>query len=164
MLCQRCKKNKATTVFTQTINNTTTKEHICSECAREAMDKSSSMFNSFFDDFPFSGFMSKPMITSGKRCENCGMSFEEIMELGRLGCSDCYSVFAGELAPTIQNIHGKATHMGKRPHGFTKELPPAKDEKSAVEILNEKLKKAVDEQNYERAAKLRDEIKRLQEE
>lgn len=161
MLCQRCKKNKANTVFTQTINGKTVTEHICSDCAGKVMNATAAEFGSWFDEFPFAGFMSMPRAISNKRCESCGMSFDEIMEAGRLGCAECYSVFASELAPTIQNIHGKSNHIGKRPRKFKKALTEPKKDDERIAELKEKLKQAIDEQNFEKAAEYRDEINRL---
>ena len=93
----------------------------------------------------------------GKRCEKCGSSLEEIIESGRIGCAECYQTFCGELMPTIQNIHGKATHVGKRPQAFKREIP----EKTRVEQLRDELQMAIKEEKFEDAAALRDQIREL---
>lgn len=77
------------------------------------------------------------------------------MESGRIGCSECYTVFRRELMPTIENIHGKAAHIGKRPL-HRKEEPP---KRLLLAQLRDDLQKAVQEENYEKAAQLRDEIR-----
>ena len=154
MLCERCHKNQATAVLTQTVNGRTTTEHLCAECAY--MNGITGLFNGF----PFSQMMSnleKVNGTSGKRCPKCGASLDEIIETGRIGCSECYRVFRAELMPTIQNIHGKATHVGKRPQAFKKEIP----EKTRMEQLRDDLQTAIQQENFENAAKLRDQIRDL---
>lgn len=159
MLCQRCNKNEATTIFTQNINGHTTTEHICSECAvKSGVNK---IFNGFsllgFDNL-FDGF-SKPTAIKTKQCKKCGATLYDIRKNGRMGCGECYKTFAQELEGTIQNIHGKAVHTGKKPNSL-----PIKEESnniSKLEELQNKLEAAVKEQNFEDAAKYRDQINEL---
>lgn len=155
MLCERCHKNPATAVLTQTVNGRTTTEHLCAECAYM------NGFTSLFNGFPFSQMMSnlERAGVGGKRCEKCGSSLEEIVESGRIGCAECYQTFRAELMPTIQNIHGKAAHVGKRPQAFKKEIP----EKTRMEQLRDELQTAIRQEKFEDAAALRDQIRELSE-
>lgn len=153
MLCERCHNNPATAILTQTVNGRTITEHLCAECAYL------NGFTGLFNGFPFSEVLqSMSRASGGKRCEGCGASLDEIVESGRIGCAECYKTFRAELAPTIQNIHGKAIHVGKRPHRLRREIP----EKVRLEQLKSDMQTAVSNENFEMAAKLRDEIRKLQ--
>lgn len=165
MLCERCGKHQATTIFTQTINGVTKTEHICSECAYK------SGLNNFFGGFSLGSFINSLGGTqsySEKRCPKCGSSFDEIRENGKIGCAFCYDFFRSELTPIISNIHGKAVHVGKTPHGYIKQIEEKSNVKQNEQELTElerlkiDLQKAIDSQEFEKAASLRDKIKELE--
>lgn len=154
MLCERCHNNPATAVLTQTVNGKTVTEHLCAECAYL------SGFTSLFNGFPFSDLLSslaRSRGTGGKRCPQCGVSLSEIVDSGHIGCAECYHTFRTELLPTIQNIHGKAVHTGKRPKSRRREAVQA----AQLEKLKSDMQLAVSQENFEAAARLRDEIRRL---
>ena len=169
MLCQNCKKHEATTHIKSVVNGEYTQLHLCSDCAGKL--GYGDVFSGFgFDlgDF-FGNFFSKPksMIASSKieRCEKCGMSFEEIVKTGKIGCADCYEKFYEMLLPSIQRIHGKTQHNGKT--AVISEKVEVKKEKTKEEIIEEfkdEMKTAIEEQNFERAAELRDKIKEMESE
>lgn len=165
MLCQNCGKNEATTHIKQIINGDMAESHLCSECASHL--GYSDMFSGFGLNLSelFGGFLgdTKPSVSSGKapRCTKCGSSFDEIVHSGKVGCADCYRTFYDRLLPSIQRIHGKIKHSGK-----TAAAAPAQ---SKVETTAEKIEKlkaamndAVAKQEFENAAKIRDEIKALE--
>ena len=93
------------------------------------------------------------------RCDKCGSTFNDIVRSGKIGCADCYSTFYDKLLPSLERLHGRTRHEGKIPNGIV-EVP----DKSEKEKLQDELKQAVDEQNYEKAAELRDKIKALESE
>lgn len=172
MLCQNCQKNEATTHIKRVINGEATESHLCEDCARELG------FDGFFDDFSFgipnifsSFFKDSAFALAGAKselCEKCGSSFDDIIRSGMVGCADCYSRFYDRLLPSIQRIHGRTGHVGKTPIEYTKvEDVPAKEEKKElsaedkIKNLEAQMQRAVEEQNFEQAAALRDEIKKL---
>lgn len=154
MLCQRCNRNRATTILTQTVNGRTQTEHLCSECAYQ--NGLTSLFSGLTFHPIFQG-LSSAVREPKKRCPQCGITLDEIVESGRIGCSECYHYFRTELMPTIQNIHGKATHVGKRPASVSQTVPM----KPRIAQLRDDLQEAVQKEKYEEAAKLRDKIKEL---
>ena len=83
------------------------------------------------------------------------------MRDGRVGCADCYRTFYDRLLPSIQRIHGKIKHSGK-----VSNTAPAEPAIETVEKKIEKLKAAMNDavakQDFENAAKIRDEIKALE--
>ena len=166
MLCQNCKKKEATTHIKRVINGEATESHLCQSCAHTLG------VGSFFDDFSlditdiFSGFFGDSAFALGEsrleRCEKCGCCFDDIIKSGSVGCSDCYEKFYHRLLPSIQRIHGKAKHAGKVP-AKANEKPIVKEKTAEEKIadLQKEMDKAVSEQNFERAAILRDEIKKM---
>lgn len=164
MLCQNCGKHEATTHIKSVVNGEYTQLHLCSTCAGKL--GYGDVFSGFgFDlgDF-FGNFFSKPktMLSTAKteRCEKCGMSFEEIVKSGKIGCADCYGKFYEMLLPSIQRIHGKTQHSGKVANTVDeKETVKEKTKEEIIAELKEEMKAAIEEQNFERAAELRDEIK-----
>ena len=177
MLCQNCKKNEATTYYKENINGQTRELHLCPACAAKltggAPAFGSLLHDSFFAN-PFgSAFFSEPFgsmlqsspfgtaaqaIDGGRRCPTCGMTESELRRTGRAGCGDCYRSFSDILLPYIKKLHGAAAHVGAAP------APAAGQPKAdPVEGLKNKLREAVKAENYEEAARLRDEIRRLEE-
>ena len=89
--------------------------------------------------------------------------YSEIAKTGHVGCADCYDVFGDELFPLIRRIHGNTTHCGKNSDRTVQKAEkhePTKEEKIAQ--LKNELDAAVKEQNFERAAELRDTIKGME--
>lgn len=156
MLCEICKHNYATTIVSKTVNGQTTSTHMCAECALKTG------YSNLFGDFTLNHIMSsmdKRDSFPQKKCSKCGATFEEILSYGKIGCSNCYNTFNKELIPTIQKIHGNALHVGKKP----KTRIVVKKNNNTLEELQEKLNKAIENQEFETAAVLRDEIKKIRE-
>lgn len=91
-------------------------------------------------------------------CNFCNTSFDEYKKTGKLGCGKCYSTFRKQLKPIIEGIYGYSEHIGKFPKNEFKDTEIVK----TVEQLKEKLNMAIQEEEYEQAAKLRDEILQLE--
>ena len=119
-------------------------------------DEFSNFLGSFFGN-------ALPARTQARRCETCGSFFLEIANTGQVGCAECYDVFGDELFPLIRRIHGDTTHCGQHSDRAVQKAEkhePTKEEKIAQ--LKNELDAAVKEQNFERAAELRDTIKGME--
>lgn len=162
MLCENCKKNKATTYFKKTVNGETTETFLCEDCAKKLGVGSGMMFkNSIFDDFGgfdflFPEFIKQNRLEAEKKCE-CGKSFREIAKSGLVGCEKCYETFRKELAPTLRKMHGVISHKAR------KDTAEKADPKAEIKALKDRMSKAIKEENFEEAARLRDEIKAREE-
>lgn len=161
MLCDICGKNKATVHLTEIVDNEMSELHLCEECARE---KSVQMEQHFglsdllagLADF---GSALETTATRGKKCPNCGLSYADFKKIGRLGCSECYSVFKEFLAPLLKRIHGSTQHLGKTPVEAANKVSRLT---SKLEDLKVRLQKAIELEEFEEAAKLRDKIRGLE--
>jgi len=92
------------------------------------------------------------------RCGNCGTYFSEFKKGGLLGCSECYRSFSDELNPVLKRVQGSLKHVGKVP-GSRGKSQAGKSDINGLQIM---LQKAVENEEYEEAAKIRDKIKKLQ--
>ena len=172
MLCEKCKKKEATVFYEETINEKSRSYSLCADCAK-ALKQSGELtmgqgLGDFFSVSPFGtladglfgGFFGLPETprTSKKHCPLCGASFEDFRRSGQAGCPSCYETFSVELKSTLHSIHGNAAHVGRAPAKCKKQTV----EKSRLEELRDELARAIAEENFENAAKLRDEIRELQ--
>lgn len=166
MICGNCKQNEATTHIKRIVNGETMEYDLCGDCARELgytdVFSSFSPFNlsDFFSDFIGEG-AHRRLGDKARRCPKCGSTFNDIIRENKLGCAECYRTFADRLAPSIERIHGKSGHCGKRLEivaSGTSE--PTREEK--IDILRSRLAAAIKNEEYEQAAALRDEIKALE--
>ncbi len=160
MMCQICGKRPATTHVTRTVNGVTTELHVCAQCAaQQGLD----LFGGFGMDAGslFGGLFSAPAVHGlgeTTRCKTCGSSFRDIAQSGKVGCPDCYVTFYEQLLPSIQRVHGRATHAGKVGSNAGSESKTARE----LESLKEQLNQAIAAQEYEQCAKLRDRIRQLE--
>ena len=166
MMCQNCGKNPATTHIKTIVNGVLTEYDLCSECAKEKG------YTNFFKEMQFDfgnllgGFIgTAPGRNTAQRCPKCGASFAEISESGKIGCAECYSVFRDKLMPTVSRIHGTAKHKGKIPGTAALRIVEPIGKMTVVPNIDKKraeLKKAIEVQDFERAAVLRDEIRAME--
>ena len=168
MLCQNCSKREATTHIKRVINGDLSESHLCSQCAKilgydDIFDSSFFSLPDFFAGFFGDSHFALPTSKS-ERCEKCGCSFDDIIRTGMVGCAQCYEKFYEKLQPSLARIHGRVNHTGKTPPVLEVEAEEPKEKnEDLIKEKKELLKKAIEEQNFEYAAVLRDEIKALEE-
>jgi len=164
MLCQSCGRAQATTHFKRIINGEATEGHLCSDCAKAlGINDVFSDFNFGFSDLLSDFFADTPVAAlsaNSVSCDSCGSSFNDIVKSGRIGCADCYETFFDKLLPSIHRLHGNTRHEGKVPLNA---VTNGNEQESEITELREKLAKAVEGEDFEQAAKLRDEIRALEE-
>ncbi|MBR6505006.1 MAG: UvrB/UvrC motif-containing protein [Clostridia bacterium] len=171
MLCKNCNKNEATFHYTEIINGIKKEIALCDEC-RGKLGISSLDFNiplgipDFFSDFfEESTFMPEYESIKPLKCNECGMSYNEFIEGGRVGCSNCYNAFESKLDSILKNIHGSNIYKGRALNSpKLNKIEKIKEESknNEIEELKNKLKELVKEEKYEEAAKIRDEIKKIE--
>ena len=160
MLCNICAKNQATVHLTEIIDDQITELHLCEECAQK---KGAQMESHFGLSDLLAGLadlgtqFNKTKIDAKLKCPKCGLTYEDFKKVGRLGCGECYTAFKEALAPLLKRIHGSTQHYGKAPKKAAK-IVKAKNES---QDLKERLQKAIQKEDFEEAAKLRDKIREL---
>ena len=167
MKCQKCGNNNANTHIKTIVNGEFREYDLCSECAKKM-----GYTNIFSDiDSEFSGFLGSffgnalPARSQATHCDFCGSTYSDIVKTGQVGCANCYEVFESLLLPSIRKIHGNTTHCGKNSTASQKLAVKKQEEKTDKEKLAElkaELEKAINEQNFEYAAELRDKIKEME--
>ncbi|SEJ38473.1 Protein-arginine kinase activator protein McsA [Propionispira arboris] len=167
MLCDDCKKNEACVHITQISSDGKVDRNLCEDCAQKYgkivfnPDKSFSV-NDFLTGMFNSGL--KPQLEDTKDtaqdfvCPNCGMTYRDFTHTGKIGCSVCYTKFGKRLEPLLRRIHGSSTHNGKIPKRSGGQL----EVKHQIKRLRETLQNHIANEEYEEAAKLRDQIKDLE--
>ena len=168
MLCQVCNKREANVHVTKIINGVKTELHLCEECASKNSDMNINMpvnigvplsFQNILEGFvEMLGGGISDYVDDQISCPVCHMTFEDFRRTGKLGCSNCYSAFGSNINPLVKRLHGNIHHTGKVPKRSGGVLKTKRD----IEKLKEELKAAVKNEEYEKAAKYRDEIKLLE--
>lgn len=161
MLCDKCQQRQATVYVTQIVNNQQTEAHYCAECAQAEglMPTAGHMFS--VHDF-LKGFFAPAMTTAAPqqavRCPVCNLSFAELVQHGRFGCSHCYETFREAAPDLIRRIHGSKRHSGKIPRRSGGAIAL----KQELTTLRQTLEQHVAKEEYEEAAKVRDRIRALE--
>lgn len=166
MLCEKCQERPATVRLRRTINNDTTEQHLCQQCAQESDELAMMAGSEFSLPAFFAGLLEaeKPGSSStlparvDVRCPECGLDYAEFRQGGRLGCGGCYRAFAQPLEPLLRRIHGHTEHGGKMPPGMGQRTRANR----RLEELRAELRQRVQKEEFERAAELRDEIRALE--
>ena len=160
MICNVCGKKEATVHLTEIVNDQVTKLNLCEECAKEKGAEMEEHFglSELLAGLTDMGSAVEPETAIAIKCPNCGMTYQNFRKLGRLGCSVCYEAFKKELAPLLKRIHGSDRHVGKVPLKGGKTI---KDTRT-LQDLKLQLEKAIQTEEFEDAAKLRDKIRDLE--
>ena len=160
MLCEACKQTQATVHLTEIVNEQMTELHLCEACANQKGAQVESHFG-LADLLSELADFSKPQEleeTPVKTCPSCGMTYEDFRKVGRLGCAQCYQTFKRSLGSLLKRIHGSPIHLGKSP---ARQVAPAAAKTELVE-LKRRLGKAIEREEFEEAARLRDQIRRTE--
>ena len=164
MQCQICQESSATIHLTEIVDGTRSEMHICERCAQEQgiTIKSQMPLNELLSNLLSSAPADDELADPAEKdssCSHCGFTLDQFRKDGVLGCPQDYEVFEESLLPLIKNAHdGKASHCGKIPS----KMP--KDSQKQVELadMRRQLEVAVQAEDYERAAKLRDRISEIE--
>ena len=166
MQCESCGKENANIHMTSIVNGVKEEHHYCQQCANQKEQGSGPMFSSMFDDtffnnqffanvmYPQSALGNSKAIT----CPQCGMTISAFNHQGRLGCDVCYDAFRQHLIPLIKRIQGSTSYEGRIPQRGAADLKLEQQ----IKTLKNQLIQAVKEEQFEKAAQIRDEIKSLE--
>lgn len=157
MICQFCRKTEATIHFTNVDGNNVQKIHICRTCA-EARGFDYLKKSNFEKTDLLAGLVSSTLTEQEgqvRKCGHCGRTYAAFSRSAYLGCSKCYESFEEDITKVLKRIHGNARHFGKSPRRYCFKKVHAR---RRIRALEDELRISVELENYERAARLRDEI------
>lgn len=162
LVCDNCGSTEAVVHLTQIVNNQMSTHRLCEKCAAEkGLEATPEPVN-----FPLTDFlaqMGSDSMSSGpassEACPFCGLTFADFRETGRLGCPQCYETYSVHLQKLLRRVHGGTQHVGKV---YLPPDPTSSDRERRLDALKRRLQRAVDSEDFERAAELRDEIRSLE--
>ncbi|MEP6689968.1 MAG: UvrB/UvrC motif-containing protein [Gemmatimonadaceae bacterium] len=161
MLCDYCKENDSVVTLTRPNKAGEVKtEHLCEKCAA-----AHGIVTESASKHPLGALMFEvqkqlpPSPGESGRCPFCAATLRDFKASGRLGCARCYGTFEGSLRDLLRRVHGSSKHLGKR--YVAPEPQPIEQASVRIELLD-RLKRAVDAEQFELAAKLRDQIRVLE--
>ena len=166
MLCEDCHKREALVKFTQVMGSEKKTVNLCKNCAEKKglnnpLVDISKVFGKIIVTILSEHLAAKTeqIETQGedqKTCSVCGLTWAEFEKVGRLGCPDCYNTFTDRLNTLLRRLHGNNQHIGRS------EVEPEVQNSATIESLQKKLQSAIENEEYESAAELRDRIRALQ--
>lgn len=163
MLCEECGKKEGITWAVKVDRKKKTKAWICAVCAKEqgweevsetAAVTEGNVMASLIKQSEAAGTKTLPKL----RCSHCDLSYEDFRQFGRLGCSKCYEAFSDSLKDLLRRIHGRNDHVGKVPRSSREKFLTRRE----IKKLQGEIKKAVENEEFEKAAVMRDQIKQLE--
>ena len=158
-VCRVCEQRPATVHYTEIKDGSATVLDLCEECANKQgmTNPIPSLLSGLLEGAK--ELLSAASTSSDVKCPDCGIKFDEFKARGRLGCPRDYEVFSKELVPLLEKIHGATKHVGRVPRG---QGPDTLREDRLLRLRRD-LNKAVKGEDYEAAARLRDDIKSAEE-
>lgn len=173
MNCQECQERPATLHFTKINNGEKTVYHLCEKCAQEKgetfMLHSGHGFSinnllagllNMENTFQAAQNANKQIYQSEPiQCSECSMTYQQFVQIGRFGCSNCYQTFKEQVKPILRRLHsGNITHNGKIPSRIGGGIHLRKQ----IEGLKQTIKELISREEFEKAAEVRDQIRFLE--
>jgi len=160
MLCCVCKEKEATVHLTQIVGDKMQKVDLCKHCAEKkgVNDPTGFSLADLLLGLGASQEMEQASGGADLKCPHCGFTQADFKKTGRLGCAGCYEVFSEGLESLLKSMHKGTRHVGKAPAARQK----SRVARQKLEALQQQLAKAIESEDFERAAELRDELKRQQ--
>ncbi|MFN2397106.1 MAG: UvrB/UvrC motif-containing protein [Gemmatimonadaceae bacterium] len=156
MICDVCKERDAVVQLTQVAGSAPTTLHLCEKCAAERGIETTISMAKYPLDFIQAVQKQLPATPADLRCDFCQATLSDFRSSGRLGCARCYTAFEASLRDLLRRVQGNSKHIGKR---YLAPEPVLAPEASMLFELRERLRRAIAEEHFEQAAKLRDQIK-----
>ncbi|MGC8487657.1 MAG: UvrB/UvrC motif-containing protein [Clostridia bacterium] len=161
--CERCGVEPAVVYVTHVVNGQKTERRLCEACAKQegawpgmAVNWPAQLGQIFGGLVP--GHEKAETSLAQLQCARCGWTTAHLQQTGQLGCDACYETFGPLLEPTLRRIHGAVEHGGKIPHRVGGALRAERQ----LGQLRDELREAIQKEEFERAAELRDQIRELE--
>ena len=165
MMCEECGIRPAKFHLMTITNDVRAERNLCAVCMAKyqkqlpGIDFSNlaGILNSILEKQPGRQRTTEDTELEGLTCEQCGMTYAEFHKCGMLGCAECYKTFKAPLDALLQRIHGNTQHAGRIPGNVRSGVSIRMN----IDRLKQRLQKAIADEEYEQAAKLRDSIRAL---
>ena len=152
MLCEECGIRQAEVMVTTVVNGEATTRHLCRDCLKKYQaGEMQAVLAAVL------AAMAQKQKSPDITCPRCGETYAQFQKSGMLGCAECYQAFRKELTPLITRVQGRAQHAGRRPAASEQE----QEMLNRREELRAQMEAAVAEENFEEAARLRDQLRAL---
>ena len=158
MQCDVCHEKEATVFLTQIVGGKMQKVNMCEACSKEKGVNDPTGFELADLLLGMGAAQDIERSPDSSKCPVCGFTQADFKKTGRLGCSACYEVFTEGLDSMLKNMHKGSEHVGKAPALYLK----ARNQSARKKVLQTDLEEAVAAEEYERAADLRDQIRRME--
>jgi protein arginine kinase activator len=165
--CQVCHEREAVVRLTQIVGDDVSTVHLCSRCAAERGIET----DAGVAQTPLGAFLAamgkgaSPLgagTASDETCPECGATLRDFRASGRVGCAGCWRTFEHPLRDLLRRLHGATRHTGegyRRPDAV--EQTPAEIRDRTRSELRDELRLAIETEQFERAAELRDRLRVL---
>lgn len=155
MLCDICGEKEAVVKVQRTWGRQQDELSLCDACAAElGIDPDSTMPTPSVEELVSGAFNTDPEAEDELRCDGCGRLYRDIRRTGEVGCAQCYAVFEGPIRSILERRPSPAQHSGKYPERLLVYKRFFVDR----ERLRRRLEAAISAEEYEQAARLRDEL------
>src|SRR5215210_4473980 len=161
MLCENCRENDAVVNLTTIKDNVVTQQHLCEKCAAaKGVETSVTMPKHPLGDF-LQAVQQKTLVGAddAPACHFCGATARDFRQTGRLGCARCYTAFERSLRELLRRLHGNSRHSGRR---YEPPAPELLEQAGSLAQLRERLRRAIDSEQFELAAELRDRLRKVE--
>lgn len=167
MLCEQCGIRPASVHITKIVNNKKSQLNLCDICASQYQQQWGNYLEQNFSLNKFlAGLLNydksfdkkDTLLRNSAKCSQCGQHYAQFAQSGKLGCDKCYENFGEYLEALLKRVHGSQVHKGKFPKrtaGFIRN-------KRKIQNLKNYLNELVAKEEFEEAAKIRDQIRELE--
>ncbi|NOT08190.1 MAG: hypothetical protein HOP28_08290 [Gemmatimonadales bacterium] len=167
MMCKICGERESVINVTEIVDGEVRTGGLCAKCAAEKGIET----GIGLAETPLGGFLAKLgegvgpdaalAAALGLGCPQCGATLHDFREVGRVGCASCYLIFDAPLRELLRRLHGSTHHTGSRYADSSAAIQPSPPSSPSDGDLRDQLKRAIESEQFELAAELRDRIRRL---
>ncbi len=163
MKCQNCHESEATIHFKEVAEGLLREIHLCENCAAEkgfhlVIEQNKLSIVNQFIWMAENLYPENASKVGAVQCDRCGLRFSQFARTGRLGCADCYTAFSAHLPQVLRRVHGAVRHKGRTPE-ISGPIDPTRQ---TLDRLRLELNRAIEREEFETAARLRDQIRGLE--
>jgi protein arginine kinase activator len=157
MLCDSCRERDAVVHLTTIEDNAVHQLHLCERCAADrGVETTVATPKHPLGEFLAAHQQAASAATDGVRCTFCNTTMSDFRATGRWGCARCYSNFEAGIRELLRRVHGNHRHVGR---SYRPPMSESLERAAVLGELKDRLRRAIESEQFELAADLRDRIK-----